>query len=92
MALLTYRARMEGFVVFDYWAEYDAAEDELAAWYRSGELVNCEDIVEGLELLLPALTRAIRHDGALGCDLGRGRRRLRGRGTIDGRGRRVAVF
>jgi NADPH-dependent curcumin reductase CurA len=53
--LLTRRARMEGFVVFDYWAQYAEAEDELAAWYREGSLVNCEDVIEGLESMPDAL-------------------------------------
>ncbi len=53
--LLTRRARMEGFVVFDYWARYGEAEDALADWFRSGRIVNCEDIVDGLENMPEAL-------------------------------------
>ena len=48
--LLHKRARMEGFVNFDYWGErYWAAEDALRSWYQAGQLVNCEDVDEGLE-------------------------------------------
>jgi len=43
------RARMEGFVVFDYWNRYAEAEQDLLAWFRAGELKNCEDVDEGLE-------------------------------------------
>ena len=43
------RARMEGFVVFDYWNRYQEAERDLLAWYRQGLLKNCEDVDEGLE-------------------------------------------
>jgi hypothetical protein len=43
------RARMEGFVVFDYWNRYAEAERDLLAWFRAGELRNCEDVDLGLE-------------------------------------------
>jgi NADPH-dependent curcumin reductase CurA len=47
--LLYKRARMEGFVSFDYWDRYAEAEQALAGWYRNGQLVNSEDVDEGLE-------------------------------------------
>lgn len=43
------RARMEGFVVFDYWNRYGEAERDLRAWHRQGLLKIAEDIDEGLE-------------------------------------------
>jgi hypothetical protein len=49
------RARMEGFVVFDYWDRYAEAERDLAEWHARGELRNCEDVDEGLELMPAAL-------------------------------------
>lgn len=49
------RARMEGFVVFDYWNRWDEAESRLRAWYAAGELKNCEDVTEGLENMPAAL-------------------------------------
>lgn len=49
------RARMEGFVVFDYWDRYTQAEADLARWYRDGQLVNCEDVMDGLENMPEAL-------------------------------------
>jgi NADPH-dependent curcumin reductase CurA len=54
--LLARRARMEGFVNFDYWGdEYTRAEAVLTNWYREGLLVNTEDQVEGLENMPDAL-------------------------------------
>lgn len=53
--LVVHRARMQGFVVFDYWDRYSEAEDQLLEWYQSGDLVNCEDIVDGLENMPSAL-------------------------------------
>jgi len=49
------RARMEGFVVFDYWDRWHEAEDQLRAWYQSGQLKNSEDVTEGLENMPAAL-------------------------------------
>jgi NADPH-dependent curcumin reductase len=49
MALLVKRARMEGFVVFDYAKRYAEAAHEIAGWIRSGQLTTREHIVDGLE-------------------------------------------
>ncbi len=49
MALLTYRARMEGFVVFDYAKECGTAASEIAGWMAEGKLKAKEHIVEGIE-------------------------------------------
>lgn len=49
LALLVNRARMEGFVVMDYVAQFGAAGQELAGWLAEGRLKSKEDIVEGLE-------------------------------------------
>ncbi len=49
MALLTYRARMEGFVVFDYAKECGTAASEIAGWMAEGKLKAKEQIVEGIE-------------------------------------------
>ena len=54
--LLARRARMEGFVNFDYWGdEYTRAEYELTDWYRQGLLINTDDEVFGLENMPDAL-------------------------------------
>lgn len=49
------RARMEGFVVFDYWDRYEEAERDLLNWYNEGLLKNAEDEDEGLANMPAAL-------------------------------------
>ena len=49
MALLIKRARMEGFVVFDYASRYAEAAQEIAGWISSGQLTTREHIVDGFE-------------------------------------------
>ena len=46
-SLLVKRARMEGFLVFDYVERYAEAQRQLAKWLQSGELIAVEDVVEG---------------------------------------------
>lgn len=53
--LLTKRARMEGFVIFDHDADYLASVEQLAAWVREGKLVYRENILEGIEACPDAL-------------------------------------
>jgi len=47
--ILTKRVRMQGFVIFDYMAEFDAASARLAQWIRDGRLSYREEIVDGIE-------------------------------------------
>ena len=47
LALATLRARMEGFIIFDYADRYDTARREMAAWMKQGRLRFRENIVEG---------------------------------------------
>ena len=47
MMLLVNRARMEGFVVFDYASRYGEAARALAGWIASGDLKAREDVVDG---------------------------------------------
>jgi NADPH-dependent curcumin reductase len=47
LSLLVNRARMEGFVVFDYANRYKEAAVEMAGWMQSGQLKSTEFIVEG---------------------------------------------
>jgi NADPH-dependent curcumin reductase CurA len=49
MALLIKRARMEGFIVFDYASRYAEAAQEIAGWMSSGQLTTREHIVDGFE-------------------------------------------
>ena len=57
--LLIKRARMQGFLFFDYVERMPAALAELAAWVRDGKLVYAEDIVDGLENAPAALVRLL---------------------------------
>jgi NADPH-dependent curcumin reductase CurA len=49
LSLLVNRARMEGFVVMDYAAQFASAAQEMAGWMANGQLKSKEDVVEGLE-------------------------------------------
>ena len=49
MNLLARRARMEGFVVFDYLTRTDEALAELVPWVMEGKIRYREDVREGLE-------------------------------------------
>jgi len=49
LSLLTNRAKMEGFIVFDYVKEFPSATKQLAEWIGEGKLVFKEDIRNGLE-------------------------------------------
>lgn len=60
MALLVNRARMEGFVVFDYAARYGEAIRDMAGWLKEGRLKAREDIVEGIEQFPDALLKLFR--------------------------------
>ena len=47
LSLLVNRARMEGFVVFDYADRYGEAAEELGGWLKARQLVAREDVVRG---------------------------------------------
>jgi NADPH-dependent curcumin reductase CurA len=47
MSLLVNRARMEGFVVFDYAKRYREAAAEIAAWIAEGKVTTKEHVVKG---------------------------------------------
>jgi NADPH-dependent curcumin reductase CurA len=47
LALLVRRARMQGFIVFDFASRYAEAAAELAGWLRDGKLRSPEHIVPG---------------------------------------------
>eukprot|EP00668_Euglena_longa_P011274 GGOE01013665.1.p1 GENE.GGOE01013665.1~~GGOE01013665.1.p1 ORF type:complete len:370 (-),score=65.65 GGOE01013665.1:350-1417(-) len=49
LSLLVNRARMEGFIVFDYRKRYGEAQADLFRWAKEGKLKYTEDVVEGLE-------------------------------------------
>jgi NADPH-dependent curcumin reductase CurA len=47
--LIMFRARMEGFLVFDYAHRYDEAARKLAHWVANGDIRWREDVTAGLE-------------------------------------------
>ena len=47
--LLVKRARMQGFVIFDYAERYAEARARLAAWISAGRLRYLEDVLHGIE-------------------------------------------
>ena len=49
LSLLVFRARMQGFVVFDYAKDYGKAAQEMAGWIAEGKLHAREDVYEGIE-------------------------------------------
>jgi NADPH-dependent curcumin reductase CurA len=63
LSLLVHRARMEGFVVFDYASRYKEAAAEMAGWISKGRLRSLEDVVEGSVSEFPdTLLRLFRGD------------------------------
>jgi len=49
LSLLVNRARMEGFVVFDFAKDYAKAGAEMAKWMQEGKLKSKEAVFEGIE-------------------------------------------
>jgi NADPH-dependent curcumin reductase CurA len=67
MMLLVRRARMQGFLVFDYASRYREAAREMGGWIAAGELKTREDVVPGLETFPETLLKLFRgeNDGKL---------------------------
>jgi NADPH-dependent curcumin reductase CurA len=57
LSLLVNRARMEGFIVFDFRKRYAEALDQLGQWVAEGKIQGRYDVVEGLENAPQALLR-----------------------------------
>jgi len=55
LSLLVNRARMEGFIVFDYAPRYAEAAAEMAGWIANGQIQAREHIVEGVDQFPEAL-------------------------------------
>ena len=61
MMLLVRRARMQGFLVFDYAKQYGDALREMGEWYRDGRLKTREQIVKGsIDDFQPTLMKLFR--------------------------------
>ncbi len=59
MSLLVNRARMEGFVVFDYADRYGEALKEMAGWLADGSLSSRETVVQGGVRAFPETLRQL---------------------------------
>ena len=57
MNLVINRARMEGFIIIDYFDRMAQSVSDLMGWIQSGELVYQNDIQEGFENIPQTLTR-----------------------------------
>ena len=60
--LLVKRARMQGFLLYDYADRYHEAESQLAQWVRQGRVQYREDILDGLEHAPGAIAGLYRGD------------------------------
>jgi NADPH-dependent curcumin reductase CurA len=60
LSLLINRARMEGFIVFDYAARYPEGVKAMSGWLAEGKLKAREDIVDGLETFPETLLKLYR--------------------------------
>lgn len=58
--LLVKRARIEGFLLFDWMDRYDEAVRDLATWVRSGELRYREHVLKGFEQAPDAIAKLYR--------------------------------
>ena len=59
MQLLVNRARMQGFVVFDYADRYAEASAQMGQWLSEGKMVAREDVVTGGVAAFPAALRGL---------------------------------
>lgn len=55
--LISQRARMEGFIIFDYQDRFDEARKQLVTWHREGRLKVQLDIMDGLDKAPEGLLR-----------------------------------
>jgi len=58
--LVVYRARMEGFLIYDYSHRFGEAIPRLAAWVAEGRIRYKEDVVDGIEHAPEAFLRMLR--------------------------------
>ncbi|KAI8595372.1 NADP-dependent leukotriene B4 12-hydroxydehydrogenase, partial [Dissophora ornata] len=61
-ALITQRARMEGFIVFDYAQQYGKATEDMSKWIKEGKLKSRETVVHGIENAPSALIKLFKGD------------------------------
>lgn len=61
-ALITQRARMEGFIVFDYAEQYGKAIEDMSQWIKEGKLKSRETVVHGIDNTPDALVKLFKGD------------------------------
>jgi len=59
LSLASFRARMEGFIIFDYADQYQKAREEMAGWAKEGKLIFKETLVDGTVGDFPAVMRQL---------------------------------
>lgn len=60
--ILVTRARVEGFLLFDFAERYDEGRRQLAEWARAGKLRHREDFLDGIEQMPRAFLRLLHGD------------------------------
>jgi NADPH-dependent curcumin reductase CurA len=60
--ILVARARVEGFLLFDYADRYEEGRRRLAAWAREGRIRHREDMLDGIERMPRAFLRLLRSE------------------------------
>jgi hypothetical protein len=65
--LLVKRARMQGFLVFDYAARYPECLIRLTEWVKAGSIRYREDILDGIEQAPDAIAGLYRGDNLGKC-------------------------
>jgi NADPH-dependent curcumin reductase CurA len=60
LAIILYRARMEGMVVFDYVLRFAEGVAAISEWMKAGKLVSREHVVDGIDNFYPALMMLFR--------------------------------
>jgi hypothetical protein len=66
LALATLRARMEGFIIFDYESRYAAARREMASWMKEGRLRFRENIIDGAIADYPSVLHRLYQGESIG--------------------------
>lgn len=61
-ALMIKRARMEGFILYDFAARYGEARRALTDWIMDGSLIGREEVMEGLDSFPQAMQRMLTGD------------------------------
>ncbi len=61
-ALMIKRARMEGFILYDFASRYDEARRALTGWVLDGSMIGREETMKGLDSFPEAMTRMLTGD------------------------------